>query len=115
MITKASIIREEELQALKKRAKDMEDRLHFLMKRIGAFEHDPKPSTYRATVDPERCIVCGACLELCPTGAISIDRIAHIDPIRCTGCGRCVEACPQGALRWQRVKRVSGEMTRVAS
>ena len=115
MITKASTIREEELRALKKRAKDMEERLCSLMKRIGAFEHDPRPSTYRSAVDPEKCIACGTCLELCPTGAISIDRIAHIDPTRCTGCGRCVEACPQGALRWQRVKGVSGEMTRVAS
>jgi len=112
---KASIIREKELQALKKRAKEMEGRLHFLMKRIGAFEHAPKPSTYRATVDPEKCIVCGTCLELCPTGAISIDRIVHIDPVRCTGCGRCVEACPQGAMRSRLVKRASGERVRVAS
>ncbi len=106
---------EKDLQALKTRAKDVEGRLCFLLKRIGELEHGPKLLTYRATVDPERCIICGICRECCPTGAISIDRIARVDPVKCSGCGRCVEACPQGAMRLRPVKRTSCKNARVAA
>jgi ferredoxin len=51
-----------------------------------------------AVVDPDRCIACGACQGICPTGAISIGEIAEIDPVRCMGCGQCVARCPQEAM-----------------
>lgn len=41
-----------------------------------------------------RCIRCGACLEVCPQGAISWDgHVASTDGEKCTLCGACVEAC----------------------
>ena len=41
-----------------------------------------------------RCIRCGACLEVCPQGAISWDDdVASTDREKCTLCGACVEAC----------------------
>ena len=50
-------------------------------------------------VDPELCIGCGKCEDVCPYEAIEvIDGQAVIDPSRCTFCLRCVEECPQGAI-----------------
>ncbi len=43
---------------------------------------------------PERCIGCGACLDVCEHGALSQDG-GHIvtDRERCTVCGACVQIC----------------------
>ncbi|SCM57531.1 putative protein {ECO:0000313/EMBL:AAB85249,1} [Methanothermobacter wolfeii] len=53
----------------------------------------------RMLVDGERCTGCGACEEICFTGAIRAgDGIEH-DRDRCLVCGRCAERCPGKALR----------------
>ncbi|MBU1701138.1 MAG: glycyl-radical enzyme activating protein [Candidatus Eisenbacteria bacterium] len=49
---------------------------------------------------PDRCIECGACLEVCPTSSI----VRKGDTIEtqtrlCTQCGQCVEVCPSEARR----------------
>ena len=50
-------------------------------------------------VDEEECTGCGACLDVCPVGAISIEnQVAQIDEGLCTSCGACGDACPQGAI-----------------
>ena len=42
-----------------------------------------------------RCLRCGACARVCPTGCIAVDAASwSIDRSRCTLCGRCAEACP---------------------
>jgi len=53
-----------------------------------------------ATVASERCTGCGRCVEVCPTGAITLgaDGKAHVRAAVCRGCGLCVEECPQQAL-----------------
>jgi ferredoxin len=51
-----------------------------------------------AVVDLGACARCGACLDICPENAISMDPIVTIDPRLCTGCGTCIDACPRGAL-----------------
>jgi NAD-dependent dihydropyrimidine dehydrogenase PreA subunit len=51
-------------------------------------------------VDVTRCTGCGACVEVCPVGAIAlVDGKAHVDEKLCTGCGACVDACPEGAIQ----------------
>ncbi len=46
-------------------------------------------------LDPSRCLACGACLAVCPSGAAGpLDRPSGGI---CTRCGACVEACPTGA------------------
>jgi ferredoxin len=45
----------------------------------------------------ERCVSCGTCAALCPTGAIAIDDVAASDPGLCIRCCACVKGCPEGA------------------
>lgn len=41
------------------------------------------------------CRNCGACMERCPSGALSLARgIVAWDPKACTGCDECIRACP---------------------
>ncbi|SHF16393.1 pyruvate formate lyase activating enzyme [Desulfofundulus australicus DSM 11792] len=47
-----------------------------------------------------KCIECGTCAGVCPTGAIVPEKGApYLDREKCTGCGVCSEACPTGALK----------------
>jgi ferredoxin len=57
-----------------------------------------------AQVDAGRCTGCGACVNVCPMGAVSLCGVARVDSTRCAGCGLCVEHCPVGAIS------VTGEM-----
>ena len=50
-------------------------------------------------IDKEKCVGCGACVEVCPVHAISIvGGKAKINANKCVDCGRCAQVCPQGAL-----------------
>ncbi len=54
----------------------------------------------RVWIDEAVCAGCGACVGVCPTGAISlIAGKARVDAERCQGCEACIEACPAGAIR----------------
>jgi ferredoxin len=47
-----------------------------------------------------KCAGCGACIKVCPYGAIKIgkDGKATIDEEKCQKCGKCKEACPFDAI-----------------
>lgn len=51
-------------------------------------------------VYPQRCIACGTCLTICPTGAYhaTADGGRALDRDRCTRCGHCADACYAEAL-----------------
>jgi NAD-dependent dihydropyrimidine dehydrogenase PreA subunit len=56
-------------------------------------------SNFVSVVDPESCIGCGDCIDLCQMTAIEIiDDKAKINPDYCMGCGNCVSQCPLGSL-----------------
>jgi ferredoxin len=49
----------------------------------------------------ERCTHCGACIAVCPSGALSVDRktrMVKFDSSECTACELCVLACPPRAM-----------------
>lgn len=55
---------------------------------------------YRAAVDETTCVGCGACVERCPFGAMTLDarEVAEADPELCFGCGICRSACAVDAI-----------------
>jgi ferredoxin len=56
--------------------------------------------------EEERCISCGACIAVCPAGAISFNqnKEIEIERDRCHRCGVCVEACPRRSLTIQQLE-----------
>ena len=51
-----------------------------------------------AYVDPEKCIKCKLCVDICPKKAISVKSPAYVDEAACKGCGSCAAACPVDAI-----------------
>lgn len=61
-------------------------------------------SGFRSIVDESTCLGCGACVERCPFGALSVpEAVAVVDAGRCLGCGVCASACPVEAIRLERL------------
>lgn len=56
-----------------------------------------KPKKLVPTVQTERCTSCGACAQVCPTGAIDPEHPDTLDAARCIKCCACVKACPEQA------------------
>ncbi len=57
----------------------------------------------------ERCVCCGLCAAVCPSGCIYMEpaenekgeryaRVYEINELRCIFCGYCEQACPEEAL-----------------
>lgn len=56
-------------------------------------------SPFKASVTGA-CDGCGACVEVCPRGAVSVSESNPVvDPVSCNGCGACVSACEAGCLQ----------------
>lgn len=51
-------------------------------------------------IDVARCTGCGACVEVCPVGAMALaDGKACVSEETCTGCEVCIDTCPEGAIQ----------------
>ncbi|MHA2297955.1 MAG: hydrogenase iron-sulfur subunit [Candidatus Hodarchaeales archaeon] len=61
-----------------------------------------------AEVNPDLCVGCGTCGDVCPYGAISFKAlkntsflVSHVNSAMCKGCGVCAVACPVKAIDMQ--------------
>ncbi len=57
----------------------------------------------------EKCVACGLCAKVCPSGCINVEgaedetnrrypKVYELDAFRCIFCGFCEEACPVRAI-----------------
>ena len=60
-----------------------------------------QPLSKDVTRDEEKCTHCGACVVICPTGALSLDKDTmkvDFDSKKCIACELCVKPCPPRAM-----------------
>lgn len=60
-----------------------------------------RPLSKDVTRLEERCTHCGACVVICPTGALSVDkktRKINFEAEKCIACELCVKPCPPRAM-----------------
>ncbi|MDP3730571.1 MAG: 4Fe-4S binding protein [Candidatus Omnitrophota bacterium] len=60
-----------------------------------------QPLSKDVTRDDDRCTHCGACITVCPTEALIMDKNTMkvvFDPDKCIACELCVKACPPRAM-----------------
>ncbi|MBN2148729.1 MAG: 4Fe-4S binding protein [Anaerolineales bacterium] len=52
----------------------------------------------------DECVECGACIGVCPVGAISLNCTRAVIADHCVGCGLCLDVCPNGAIHVQQAQ-----------
>ncbi len=52
-------------------------------------------------IDKDSCIGCGACVGVCPVGALSLDNDgkSECDADKCISCLACTGTCPVSAIK----------------
>jgi len=101
-------------------------RVGFAEVETGYDEHDARIEGLRCLrcfdnimLDASLCILCGLCVDVCPTDCITIARADHLqlgtesqsvlllDEDQCIRCGLCVNRCPPGALSMVNAQEVA--------
>jgi NAD-dependent dihydropyrimidine dehydrogenase PreA subunit len=57
-----------------------------------------------AKITKEECVACGACVDVCPEQAITVEDVAVVDEKKCLDCGACVDECPNNAIKLEEKK-----------
>lgn len=52
------------------------------------------------TLNPDACVGCGMCLDVCPHGVLAMEgrKVRIVDRNGCMECGACAKNCPSNAL-----------------
>lgn len=62
-----------------------------------------EPLSKDIQVNWDKCVQCGACVSICPTGALYVkDRQSMevaFDPDKCIACELCIRPCPPRAIK----------------
>lgn len=76
--------------------------LHILLK-PEVIEELPFHGSKKAIIDPDICVSCGLCYELCRFDAVQKKENGdyYIDELKCEGCALCYNACPAEAIEMQ--------------
>ncbi len=55
---------------------------------------------YKVEIDPEECIGCGECEEICPSDVFELqdEKAAPVNEMECLGCESCIVICEQNAI-----------------
>jgi len=99
-ILKASVMPNEEgllVMELTGTEKDYEKALEYL-KKTGV---NLQPLSQDIKRNDKRCTHCGACVTICPAGALALDqktRKVDFHDDKCIACGLCINACPVRAM-----------------
>lgn len=74
------------------------------------------PESFEAKIQiryqPERCVECGRCAQVCPNGVYVRDK-KRVNQEACTGCKSCVKECPYGALNLWGEDKEAEEVLRI--
>ena len=83
---------------------------------IGAYFNAHMITDSKFTVDADRCIHCGRCVEACPTGDVTLESITGNDALpqwhhdgSCTNCLACYHHCPRHAINYGSITRRRGQ------
>ena len=52
-----------------------------------------------ARINKAKCAGCGACMDVCPVGAVRVEVVAVVNSGTCASCGLCSDVCPQFAIK----------------
>jgi len=80
--------------------------------------HNPESIAFERTLEflSTKCIGCGSCVRVCPSGALRSDREGlHLDRALCSGCGVCTEECPTHALSMVGHRMSVDEVSRIVA
>ena len=76
--------------------------LHLVVHMDTQPEHTRYDGSPKATIQPEKCVNCGLCMQNCRFEAIRVvDGQYSINEHACEGCGVCVYVCPNQAVKME--------------
>ncbi len=55
---------------------------------------------YEVTVDNDKCVGCGECVDICPVEVYELqdEKSVPVNAEECVGCESCIEVCEQEAI-----------------
>lgn len=60
---------------------------------------------YNVTVDAEKCVGCGECVDVCPVEVYEMqdEKSVVVNGEECLGCESCIEVCENDAITLEEV------------